>query len=520
MPGDLSQLQRSPRDVAALRGAQQHLSAGRYGLALSSYRELTGRFPLVAELWFELGRAGEGEQDFELANQVYRKAMEMAPGNTSLMLLIGHQFQGMRQADDARDCFERAVASNPTSVDARISLAMWCEKENQLDQAKIEVEMCLAQHPQDDQARYFRALLLHRQKQNTAAETTLRDLIKSDPRYPYVKYSSRHLLGVVLDELGQYPEALRWLLEAKALVRQLTDVALLERDYDHLVAGRRRMLASLTPEMILRWQQETIPESSPQSIAFLGGHPRSGTTLLEQILDAHPALRAFDESNAFNHQVAAKLPLSSGPGKFQARSLNEQASSRLEQARQGYRKHLLRTIAGDVNAGVLLDKNPSLTVLLPQWLRVFPQLKVLIALRDPRDVVLSCFFLNPVLNATNMNFLSVERTARHYENLMDVWLRMRELGGFAWREVRYEEIVENLEVEGRKATEFLGLQWDVAQNSFHETARRKFLFAPTHHEVRQPLYRRAVGRWKNYVEALEHIQPKLAPYCRALGYPI
>jgi hypothetical protein len=119
-----------------------------------------------------------------------------------------------------------------------------------------------------------------------------------------------------------------------------------------------------------------------------------------------------------------------------------------------------------------------------------------------------------------MNFLSVERTARHYADLMDVWLRMRELGGFAWREVRYEDIVENLEVEGRKATEFLGLPWDAAQNRYYDTARRKFLFAPTHHEVRQPLYRRAVGRWKNYAEALAPVQEKLAPYCRAFGYPI
>ncbi len=153
MPGDLNQLQRSPRDLAALRNAQQHLAAGRYGLALSGYRELTGRFPQVAELWFESGRAAEGELDFELANQAYRKALGMAPGNTSLMLLIGHQFQGMRQADDARDCFERAVASNPTSVDAHISLAMWCEKENQIGPGQNRSrDVSLAQHPHDDQA--------------------------------------------------------------------------------------------------------------------------------------------------------------------------------------------------------------------------------------------------------------------------------------------------------------------------------------------------------------------------------
>lgn len=75
---------------------------------------------------------------------------------------------------------------------------------------------------------------------------------------------------------------------------------------------------------------------------------------------------------------------------------------------------------------LLLDKNPSLTVQLPVWLRVFPELHVVIALRDPRDVVLSCYFQNILLNATNVNFLSLERLAKHYADLMDVWLAVRE----------------------------------------------------------------------------------------------
>ena len=79
------------------------------------------------------------------------------------------------------------------------------------------------------------------------------------------------------------------------------------------------------------------------------------------------------------------------------------------------------------------------------WLRVFPELKVIIALRDPRDVIISCFFLNIMLNATNVNFLSLERTAKHYADLMDVWLRLRELGGFDWIETRYEDVVADLE---------------------------------------------------------------------------
>ena len=164
MPGDLNALQRSPRDVARLQKAQQQLSAGRFGPALAAYRELTGRFPLVAELWFELGSAAAGELDFTAAGQALKRATELAPRNCPLLVLIGKQYLGLRQANEARECFERAVAADPAFVDARISLAMWFEKERELPKARAEVESILVRHPSDDQARYFRALLLHREK--------------------------------------------------------------------------------------------------------------------------------------------------------------------------------------------------------------------------------------------------------------------------------------------------------------------------------------------------------------------
>jgi hypothetical protein len=101
---------------------------------------------------------------------------------------------------------------------------------------------------------------------------------------------------------------------------------------------------------------------------------------------------------------------------------------------------------------------------------------------------------------------------------MDVWLRIRELGGFDWIESRYEDVVANVEAEGRRVTEFLGLTWHPEQARYYETARRKVLFAPTYHDVTQPVYKRAVGRWARYAEALEPVQAKLAPYCKAFGY--
>jgi len=124
-----------------------------------------------------------------------------------------------------------------------------------------------------------------------------------------------------------------------------------------------------------------------------------------------------------------------------------------------------------------------------------------------------------MLNATNANFLSLERTAKHYADLMETWLRLRDLGGFEWIESRYENVVADLEQEGRKVTEFLGLTWHPDQARFHEAARRKVLYAPTYHDVTQPVYRRALGRWERYAAALAPLQARLAPYCRAFGYP-
>jgi tetratricopeptide (TPR) repeat protein len=520
MSGTLAQLEQKPSEVARWQAAQQQLLSGKFTAALVAYRTLVRKFPGIPELWFELGNAAAGELDFAEANQAYQRAVDLAPNNANLLVMVGRQYQGLRQLDAARTTFERAVAADPASVDASISLAVWFEKERKLGEAWECVELLLSKHPRDDQARYFRAFLLHRMKRDAEAETALRDLIKDGPQYPYVKYASRHLLGVVLDQLGQYPEAIRWLCEGKEIVGQITDIRQLERGYDEGDRQRRELLAALTPETMRKWREEGPASPCPWKPAFLGGHPRSGTTLIEQILDAHPEVLAFDEPEAFGREISGQITVTSAKAGGLSKVLESLPRVRRALMRERYVKSLLREVDARPETKVLLDKNPSPTASLHTWLRVFPELKVIIALRDPRDVVISCFFLNIMLNATNANFLSLERTAKHYADLMDVWLRLRELGGFDWIETRYEDVVENLEREGRRVTEFLGLTWHPDQAQYHEKARRKFLFAPTYHDVTQPVYQRAVGRWERYAEALEQVKDRLAPYCRAFGYPI
>jgi len=143
---------------------------------------------------------------------------------------------------------------------------------------------------------------------------------------------------------------------------------------------------------------------------------------------------------------------------------------------------------------------------------------VLIMLRDPRDVIISCYFQNILLNTTNANFLSFERIAKHYADLMEVWLAVRQWKRLPWLEVRYEDLVARLISEGRRATEFLSLCWDTEQERFFEKSRTKQLYSPNYVEVTRPVYSDAVGRWRVYEEYLAPILPSLEPYCQRFGY--
>lgn len=515
---DLARLRQIPQAEAIWQNAQHALLCGNHVTALASYQTLVQQFQGVPQLWAELGLAAAGELDFSLANQASLRATELASGDASMLVSIGQQFHRLRWPQQALACFERAVEADPSSVHARLSLAAWLERNRRLDEARESVETCLALHPKDGRALYFKAFLLHRSDRNADAETALRNLLKNHAQDPDVKFSATHLLGVVLDALGQYAGALKCLNEAKAMIRQKADIPALEKTYDQMDRGRRKLLAELTPAIVRRWREEAdaLPGSMP--FAFLGGAPRSGTTLVEQILAAHPQILVFDEADSLVQELLTPLHPTPSAGGLTIKALDSLNLATRTRLVGRYFKSLLRNPNATEGHSVLLDKNPSMTASLHIILRLMPRLKTIITLRDPRDIVISCYFQNLTLTAANANFLSLERTAKFYADCMDVWLRVRELGGFDWAEIRYEDVVADVEKEGRRVTSFLGMQWNEAQASYPETAQNNFVTAPTYSDVTKPVYKRGVGRWQHYEEVLAPLQKSLAKYCQTFGY--
>jgi tetratricopeptide (TPR) repeat protein len=477
--------------------------------AIGAYEKLTRLYPNKAQIWFEYACAAGSAKQMDLSDRAWQRAQELEPSNANLQLQMGHHYQNLRLIGRAREAFERASAINPRAIDPRMALIILFERNHQFDEAREAVESCLKIDPKDDQARYFQAFLDRRENKIEDAERRLRGLIASAPQHQFVQYASRFELAEILNRTERYDEAMQTLIDAKRLVRGITNVDKMLADYDQTAAHFKRETLSLPKNIVRTWSKEfpeKIREKMPK-LAFLGGHPRSGTTLLEQILGAHPDVAALDESLSFD-MVAARL--------YNSSPLRPPA--RLNVIRRQYIQAFLTEFGNYREGQILLDKNPSPTVRLRIWLRAFPELRVIMALRDPRDVLVSCYFQNIPINAVNANFLSFERTARHYSNLMDVWLAVRQWEGFPWIETKYEDTVANMDSEGRRVTEFLGLSWHEKQARFYDKSKEKRVYSPTYHDASQPVYKRAVSRWMAYEKYLAPALPILEPYCKALGY--
>jgi hypothetical protein len=168
---------------------------------------------------------------------------------------------------------------------------------------------------------------------------------------------------------------------------------------------------------------------------------------------------------------------------------------------------------------LLIDKNPSLTSLAPALCRVFPEMKFMIMIRDPRDVILSCFMQSFVpVTGVNGNYLTLEDAAAEYLGMMSAWkLASHHLGDRAL-EIRYEEMVDDLESAARKTLGFLGADWNEAVMNYDEHARGKIVRSPTANAVTQKVHGHAKNRWRNYQKHLAPAIDRLGPFLNEMGY--
>ena len=151
--------------------------------------------------------------------------------------------------------------------------------------------------------------------------------------------------------------------------------------------------------------------------------------------------------------------------------------------------------------------------------RIFPEIKFIVALRDPRDVCLSCFmqYFTPI-NLRNAAFFNLKDTVEEYVEDMNIWRTLAPMMPGRYLEVRYEDMVEDLESVARKTLDYLGVLWDEKVLKYHERAGQKHVRTPSYADVTRPVFKTARGRWRNYQKYLEPYLHRLEPLVKAFGY--
>mgnify|MGYP001552248672 CR=1 FL=1 len=273
-------------------------------------------------------------------------------------------------------------------------------------------------------------------------------------------------------------------------------------------------LIRLTPEQAKGWSAPVREASSPRAPIFVVGFPRSGTTMLEQMLDAHPALASMDEQ-PFLQGVSERM---GEMGLQYPEALGELDQAACATLIQDYWSQ----VASVVQLGPgqrLVDKNPLNLLHLPLISRLFPDASVILALRHPCDVILSCYMQNFRAPGFQTLCSSLERLAGGYVNGMDYWVHHEQLLRPRVLHLRYEDLLDNFDAEVDRIGHFIEVDDASPLRDFHGHAKRKgFISTPSYAQVTQPPNKNAVGRWLRYEQAFQPLLPGLKPIMEHWGY--
>jgi tetratricopeptide (TPR) repeat protein len=502
-------------DVPELRQARALWGMNRFDEALGLFEAAVRKYPQNLVALVDASRALGARFEITRAEAMLDRLMKLATNNPKLLHLAGQSYRMIFRPDKAIACFQRALTLTKQIPDAQLELAVLYERRHRLPEAYSLIEDCLRADPDYLEAEFFRARLLRRMKDEAAAEAVLQKLSVSEQADPLVRAQAWADIAQTLDRRGDYDGAMRSMLDSKKIL--MASEAPVLKESEALQGHLRKLTESLTPAHFQRWI-EAAAAFPRQKMAVLAGFPRTGTTLIEQVLDSHPGLVSSDEREAFGRDIFPALWMTPKTPLPTAQAFDAIPSERLAFQRTRYLDYMAAALNEPIADRVHLDKNPTLTLLLPGMLRLFPETKLLIALRDPRDVVMSCFMQYLPLNTNSVCFFTLERTARRYAHDMGIWIKLREMIQSPRLEIRYEDCVADLEREARRALEFLGLPWDVSVLQYRERLKVKAVSSPTYEAVSKPLYTSAIGRWKNYRKFLEPCLPILQPLVEAFGY--
>jgi len=321
-------------------------------------------------------------------------------------------------------------------------------------------------------------------------------------------------LARVLDKLSEYDQVFSHLHAAGTLSASLPEYS--SQDAALIPNMLKANKAGFGRELMARWSGTDFAQDQPAP-TFLIGFYRSGTTLTQEVLGAHPDVFVADEVD-FVWAMQRELHQMDKSNTSTVEKLRRLDLLGVKHLRDFYWNRVRQRYGHSIGQRVFVDKFTMNTIDLGFINCIFPDSKVVFVMRDPRDVCLSCFMQLMVPTPATIQMLSWSGTAAFYAQVMGWWMHIKQQMTLGFIEFRYEDAVTQFEPTYRKVFDFLGLSWDPDVIDFHKHAGEKAIASPSRNQVTQPLYSSSVARWRHYESEFAPVAELLLPFVSAFNY--
>ena len=502
------------RDLPELKQARALWSKNRFQDALTLFDKTARKNPMNALALIDGARAFGDRYEFRRAEELISKLVGHAEKNGKLLQMAGQTYRMIGRPNKSIECLEQAVSVDPDLFEARLELALLYDRFNDLEKGLVHAEECIERHGAPSEALYLKGQLLRRSKRTEESRLILESLAKDDTVHVLVRTKSYFELGYIYDKQEDYAKAFEVVSAAKKL--QFDASAPARKEADRESKGFENLFEQLESNDFQRWKSE-LDGITEEQFVFLTGSPRSGTTLLERVIGSHPDVTSTDEEVALSRYILPNLIRYKKKEELGVDNLDSIPRSKILDQRQRYFRYMSHLLNTNIQSGMHVDKNPSLVRLMPAVLRLFPETKVLFALRDPRDIVVSCFLRFLPINSVSVNYQTMSGTIESVTTEIRTWIQLKRMIPNEFFEIRYEDMVAELKQTSEGLVDFLELEWSDEILNYRES-KKEMVNSPTYEDVAKPVYKSSVGRWQNYQSFFGSELNELNLFAKELGY--
>ena len=479
-------------------------TGGRLKDSLPYLRRAVALQPADASIANALARCLLGLQRPEEALQALDATLALEPRHAETHANRGQALERLGRLAEAEQSYLKALELLPDQIVARAGMASLCNHFGAYDDARTHAQTVLDAAPGYAPAALTLAMVELAQGAPAAAEKRIRRLLAEPSLDPLLD----NYLGDALDAQDRVDEAFEaWSRSGEALravhAGRFAD--------DDILTAAEHAAEVFESAGSLGGQALAAAPDGMARHAFLLGFARSGTSLLGLTLAGHGEVEILDEQEP----LIDAMREFGGPGGPDR--LLRASEAELQHFRGAYWRRV-KSAGALLRRPLLVDKQPMNSLNLPLIARLFPEARILLAQRDPRDVVLSCFRRRFLMNRYTYAMLSAEGAARLYAAAMRLAQRAGELAPLQIHRVSHEALVSGFETEVGAICRFLGLPPCETMGAFAERVRSSAVATPSASQLIRGLNSDGVGQWRRYARQLQPLAPILEPWVKRFGY--